>query len=145
MRMRRALHSAVFSAFVLFVVVACATTLALRQPLRQRLTASVGSPIASWRWTVYRAYPARSMAGTLLYSGTTGSVLRVSYREFAGPLAGGPSYARPAFTQDLTYDLTASREISFRDILIEIEEATPSQVKYRILRGPSLESLEAAP
>jgi hypothetical protein len=83
------------------------------------------------------------MAGMLVYSGITGSTMRVSYREFGGYLAEGPSYARPAFGQDLTYDLGTSRRISFRDVLIDIEEATPSQVSYRIIQGPSLEGLEA--
>ena len=129
--------------FAALSLAGCATTIALRQPLRQTLTASVGSPMASWRWTVYRAYPARSMAGMLVYSGITGSTMRVSYREFGGYLIEGPNYARPAFSQDLTYDLSTSRRISFRDILIDIEEATPSQVSYRIIRGPDLEGLEA--
>jgi hypothetical protein len=44
----------------------------------------------------------------LVYSGKSGSTLRVTYREYVNDLA------RPAFYQELSYDLNESSEIVFK-------------------------------
>lgn len=64
----------------------------------------------------------------LVYSGKSGSTIKVSYREFSGDMA------RPAFTQDLTYDLAESKEIAFRSIVIKVVEATGGKIKYKVVK-----------
>lgn len=63
----------------------------------------------------------------LIYNGGSGSVIIIKYREFINDLA------RPAFTQDLTYDLSKSDIIGFRGARIRVLEADNISVKYKIL------------
>jgi hypothetical protein len=60
----------------------------------------------------------------LIYNGKSKDTIRLSYREYIKDMA------RPAFFQDLTYDLLESREIAFRDLQIEVLEATNSTIKF---------------
>jgi hypothetical protein len=60
----------------------------------------------------------------LIYVGKSKDTIRLSYREYINDMA------RPAFHQDLTYDLAESREIAFRDLRIEVLEATNSTIKF---------------
>jgi hypothetical protein len=46
----------------------------------------------------------------LIYSGKQGSIIKISYREFSSNMA------RPSFYQDLTYDLSESKEITFQNV-----------------------------
>ena len=64
----------------------------------------------------------------LLYQGKSGSSLRLSYREFSGDLA------RPAFTQDLTFDLAESNVIGAKGARVEVLEATNTSIRYRLLQ-----------
>jgi len=68
-----------------------------------------------------------SFQQTLLYSGRVGDKINISYREFSG------SVARPAFSNDVEYDLGASDEIAYRGARIQIIEATNSSITYRVL------------
>jgi hypothetical protein len=66
----------------------------------------------------------------ILFSGAAAGVLRMVYREFANDLA------RPAFTQELTYDLPAGNaplDISIKGARIQITEASNSGLTYRVL------------
>jgi hypothetical protein len=40
--------------------------------------------------------------------------------------------ARPAFYQDLNYDLSESKIIGFRDIRIEVIEGTNTDIKFMV-------------
>lgn len=64
----------------------------------------------------------------LVYGGVSQGTVSISYREFSGNLA------RPAFTQELKYDLKEGREIGYRGARFEILEATNVAVKFRVLR-----------
>lgn len=68
-----------------------------------------------------------SFQQTLLYSGRVGDKVNISYREFSG------NYARPAFSNDVEYDLSSSTEIAYRGARIEVIEATNSSITYRVL------------
>ncbi len=59
----------------------------------------------------------------------TGVLFRKSgyYREYSG------DFARPAFYQDLVFDLSDSKIVGFRSARIEIIEATNTEVTYRVL------------
>ena len=43
-------------------------------------------------------------------------------------------WSRPAFTQDVTYDLAHGSEISFRGARFEIIKATNTEITYRLLK-----------
>jgi hypothetical protein len=64
---------------------------------------------------------------TLIYTGRTGNVIRMTYREFSGNLA------RPAFTIDVTYDLSDSDIIAFREARLQVIEATNVSIQYKVL------------
>ena len=68
-----------------------------------------------------------SFKSQIIYSGITGNTLRAVYREYA------EDYARPAFSQELQYNLDESKIISYKSIQIEIIEATNSYVKYKVI------------
>lgn len=71
----------------------------------------------------------------MIYSGLDGQTLRAAYREFAGDLI------RPAFTQDLQYDLSQDSTIAYKSIRIQVLEATNSQLRFRVLEDGDLEWL----
>lgn len=66
-----------------------------------------------------------------IYNGRVGNSLKFTYREFIDDLA------RPAFTQDLQYDLTESDVIGFKDARIKITDATNTTLKYKVINGLS--------
>lgn len=65
----------------------------------------------------------------LVYNGKNGDIARFLYREYSG------SQARPAFTQELTYDLSESPIIGFRDVRIQILGASNTKIKYKLMSG----------
>lgn len=66
----------------------------------------------------------------LLYQGSARGVIRLSYREFRDSLA------RPAFTQDLSYELDAdgTATIGFKGMRIKILRATNQNISYIVER-----------
>lgn len=62
-----------------------------------------------------------------IYNGKVGNAIKFTYREYVNDLA------RPAFTQDLQYDLTESNIIGFRGLRIEIQSATNIKIQYKVL------------
>ncbi len=67
-----------------------------------------------------------SFRAQIVYSGIDGNTLHAVYREFVG------DFARPAFSQNLQYNLQESSEIAFRSVVIEVVEATNSRLRYRV-------------
>ncbi len=76
-----------------------------------------------------KVYLTGSFRQELIYNGKSSSTIKMSYREFKD------DFARPAFTQELSYDLAESKTVGFRGMNIEIIEATNSHIKY-ILKSP---------
>lgn len=68
-----------------------------------------------WETTV--AKDSSFLRKELIYSGTSGSTIEISYREFRGDLAA------PAFYQSAKYDLAASKEISFQNFRFRVDSA----------------------
>lgn len=62
----------------------------------------------------------------LIYLGRSGDELSFKYREFSGSLA------RPAFSADLTYDLSESRTIGYRGARIKVIEAGNQLIRYSV-------------
>jgi hypothetical protein len=69
-------------------------------------------------------YEEGSLRQELIYNGKTKDAIKLQYREFRNDMA------RPAFYQDLSYDLTESKIIGFRGMMIEVLEATNSFIKF---------------
>jgi len=63
----------------------------------------------------------------LIYNGRTGDAVRFLYREFANDMA------RPAFSQDVQYDLREGSTVGFKGARIEVLDATNVNIKYRVL------------
>lgn len=68
-----------------------------------------------------------SFRRAVYYNGKSGNVIFFSYREFSGGLA------RPAFTQDLTFDLDEGNVVGVMGARFEIIEATNINITYRLL------------
>ncbi|WP_452218334.1 hypothetical protein [Lacinutrix undariae] len=62
-----------------------------------------------------------------IYNGRVGNALKFIYREYVN------DYARPAFTQDLQYDLSESETIGFRGLRIKIIKASNIKIEYIVL------------
>jgi hypothetical protein len=62
-----------------------------------------------------------------IYNGKAGQIIKFTYREFINDLS------RPAFTQDIQYDLNDSNIIGFKSFQAEIIEASNTNIKYKIL------------
>ena len=67
----------------------------------------------------------------LVYQGLTDNQIKVLYREYNNNIA------RPAFTQNVEYELDDNGEglIAFKGARIEVLEASSSEIKYRVIKG----------
>ena len=63
----------------------------------------------------------------LIYNGRSGDTLKFIYRELANDML------RAAFTQDVQYDLSQSREIGFKNVRLEVIEASNTSITYKML------------
>lgn len=70
-----------------------------------------------------------SFQQTLIYSGKVGNKINVGYREFSSNLA------RPAFNNDVEYDLSESRQIGYKGALLEVVDANNQNITYKVLRN----------
>lgn len=68
----------------------------------------------------------------LVYSGRSGNEIGLTYREYTNGAEG--TMARPAFFQDLKYDISASTQVVFRSVELEILEATNTGITFRVTR-----------
>jgi hypothetical protein len=63
----------------------------------------------------------------LIYNGREGSNIKILYREFQNDLA------RPAFYQSLTYDVSNSNIIRYKNLKVEVLKADNERIVYRVL------------
>lgn len=70
-----------------------------------------------------------SFQQTLIYSGKVGNKINVGYREFSSNIA------RPAFNNDVEYDLSESKQIGYKGALLEIIDANNQSITYKVLRN----------
>jgi hypothetical protein len=63
----------------------------------------------------------------LVYNGRAESILKFLYREFV------TGTARPAFTQDVQYDLNEGNVIGFKSARLQVIEATNTSITYKVL------------
>ena len=88
--------------------------------------AEVGTKIFEPTPTTKR-YSPESFKLELLYLGLAGGDIRVSYREYRDDIA------RPAFFQELTYNLDSSDVIRYRNFRIKVLNATNEEIEYILL------------
>jgi hypothetical protein len=69
----------------------------------------------------------RDLQQTLIYSGRVGDRIKIGYRETS------ESYARPAFSNEAEYDLSASDEIAYRGARIKVLSADNQKIRYVVL------------
>lgn len=62
-----------------------------------------------------------------IYNGKVGTNLKFVYREYINDMA------RPAFNQDLQYDLNESNVVGFKGLRLEIINASNTNIEYKIL------------
>ena len=70
-----------------------------------------------------------SFQQTLIYSGRVGDKINIGYREFSN------NSARPAFNNEVEYDLSESKRIGYKGAQIEVWEADNSSITYEVLRN----------
>jgi hypothetical protein len=70
--------------------------------------------------------------GQLIYGGVTNNTIVVNYREFIDNIA------RPAFYQELKYDLSKDDIIVFRSLKMKILEATNSKISFKVIEDGDL-------
>lgn len=66
---------------------------------------------------------------TLIYSGKVGTKINVGYREFSNHIA------RPAFNNDVEYDLSDSNVIGYKGAQLEVLDANNQMIKYRVIKN----------
>lgn len=77
--------------------------------------------------TTVTAELAPSFEQQLIYNGRVDNFVKFLYREFS------QDKARPAFSQDVQYDLNDGAEIGFKNARIEIVSASNTELRYRVL------------
>lgn len=85
-------------------------------------------PLSSISLVKSQAYVNPSFSQELLYNGRNKDSIKLLYREFQNDMA------RPAFSQELTYEVDA-KIVGFRNARIEVIEATNTYIKYKIAKG----------
>lgn len=76
-------------------------------------------------------YAGESFKYSALYQGKIGNIIKISFREFANDMA------RPAFTQDIEYELDAKGGafVGFKGLRIEVIKATNIDIEYKVTQG----------
>lgn len=69
---------------------------------------------------------------TLIYNGRVGDKINIGYREFYG------SAARPAFNNNVEYDLATSNTIAYRGARIQVITADNTSISYKLLSNFNL-------
>lgn len=63
---------------------------------------------------------------TLIYNGSVGKKINISYREFSS------GNARQAFTNDVEYDMSKSQVINYKGAEIEVVDFDNSSIRYKV-------------
>ena len=79
--------------------------------------------------TTHEVWGKDSLKKELIYGGLSQKTIAISYREFAD------GTARPAFTQELKYDLAEGDVIGFRGARFQVIKATNTSIKYKVIKA----------
>lgn len=75
----------------------------------------------------------------LLYGGIANEVIKITYREYHNDIA------RPAFSQELQYDMKQSKIIVFRNTKIEVISAANDKIIYKVIESPEPSEVNGRP
>lgn len=70
-----------------------------------------------------------SFQQTLIYSGRVGNKINIGYREFSN------NTARPAFNNNVEYDLSSSNTIGYKGAFLEVIKADNSSITYKLIKN----------
>lgn len=70
-----------------------------------------------------------SFVQEFIFNGRYENNLKFIYREFSNDLA------RPSFTQEVQYDLGSGNKIGFKNLLIEVLNATNTDISFKVIRS----------
>ena len=82
---------------------------------------------AAFERTERNTLGSNSFQQALIYSGRVGSTLKIGYREFSN------SMARPAFNNEVEYDLSKSNIIAYKGARLEVIDATNEFISFRLI------------
>jgi len=71
----------------------------------------------------------------LVYGGIANNIVRISYKEYQVNREG--AFIRDAFNQNVQYDISKERNITFRNMEIEIIDASSNKITYRVINAPN--------
>lgn len=87
----------------------------------------LGTKTVDYLPTTKEVFSKDSFKAELLYNGAAKKVVKLSYREFKDDVA------RPAFTQELTYDLAEGDVIGFKGARFKVLKTSNSGITYKVL------------
>ena len=101
----------------------------------QTITGPIGSPIYVWQ----RGIKINNGASRheLTYQGVDKDTIALGYTEYAWMNMGW--FARQAFAQPLKYDLSKSKEITFRELKMSVGQADNNAITATIIQAPSID------
>ena len=79
--------------------------------------------------TSYRQSGDASFQQTLYYNGRVGEKINIGYREYSGDMA------RPAFSNEVEYDLSVSNSFSYKGAKIVVHNADNNQIEYTVVQN----------
>jgi hypothetical protein len=78
-------------------------------------------------WYYNNYYSDESFQEELIYTGRIDDIIHISFREYK------KDFARPAFFQELVYDLKKSDRIVFKQYKLQVIDATNEHIKFKVL------------
>ena len=85
-------------------------------------------PVSGISHTEIEQWGKDSFKRELIYSGVSQNTISISYREFSDNIA------RPAFSQELKYDLSQGTTIGYKGARFEVIKATNTELVYKVLK-----------
>lgn len=85
-------------------------------------------PVIGLKNTTYEKWNKDSFKRELVYAGISQNTISVLYREFVD------NTARPAFSQDLKYDLSQGDTIGYRGARFQVIKANNTGIRYKVIK-----------
>ena len=86
-------------------------------------------PVTDVKHITVEKWNVDSVKRELVYTGISQNTISILYREFMD------NTARPAFSQELKYDLSQGKEIGFKGARFEVIKATNTGITYKVLKA----------
>lgn len=85
------------------------------------------NPDLRFERTTHEDWRGDSFRRQLVYNGRSGETIKLLYREF------GEERIRPAFTQEVTYDLERGETVGFKGSRFQVLDASNTTIRYSVL------------